>query len=320
MWFREVRPRLRGNQNGIRKRRTRSRFPEAEDELARALELGRLTRAPDSPWVVDGTLYYASLLCYLGRADEAHALLDRLEPHLREQPLAQVNLLQVRAEALLEEGENDRARAVLEDSLRLQLEHVGPDDVAAALTMEALARAHAELEEHDQCVDLQRESVRILLAKLGPDEQVVLISRCVLNSYLTSRGREQDLIEAETTLRDVLHRLAGSENIAHVDLGWGTGQLARTVAATGRSEEADDLYLQAITLLEERLGVHAQVGQTLSAYGEFLIDQRRHADAIGVLGRALDMQQQLVGAENPATRITRERLRVARLGVAPSDL
>ena len=299
---------------------TRTRLPAAEEQLARAVEIGRRARGPDSEWVLSTGLYYASLLTYLGRAEEAHDVLDQLE--FQDSPPADWTpyLLAARAEVHLAAGNREAALEAMETSVAAQRDLLGADHLDVGTALETLASIQAEAGDPDASIESQREASRILAAELGPDAVLALISRCMLASFLANRGGADDLEESEAVLVEALARFRAAPEPSEVDIGWATSLLASTLSVSGRATEADARYREAIDILESRLGPHAQLGQTLSAYGSFLVDQGRYEEAVRILQRSVDMQAELIGPENARTQSARRTLDAALGGLRASDL
>jgi tetratricopeptide (TPR) repeat protein len=256
---------------------------------------------------LEARLLDVSLLLRRGEYQQATRALDivianRLDTLTEEHPgIRRADLLL--ACALVEQAEDDRARAVLEHAVAVEGRVSGvetPLFTALAISLSALLSR----------IGRARDAEEILRKLLGPDAPPPLPSEAQSEprTYTLAQGGNA---EADEYLQLLLALpkppILSDEQRVEARL-----LLAEAWITQGRYDEAERLLEGAIGQADAVLAPdHMERWRTLTAYGRILFLQRRPAEAEPVLRRALDLAEKHAGEQHPDTaRILTELARV----------
>lgn len=264
---------------------------EALPLLNRALELRRHTLGPRHADV-------AQVLHSLGDAHTALRSFEEGEPLLRE-------ALAIRTAA---EGAGSEAACAVRLSLGSLLAASGRDSDAEQLLRLAVAQlrslgddgvlARAQLQlasvlesrgRHHEAEDLARESLALRRKAFGEESLATAESLLVLGRALGSLDRHLIASQYVRQAREMYRRLAGEEHEltaqAHLEM-------AAVEERLGNAPAADLSYRQSLAVMRKLLSnENPELFAPLSRYGEFLLHQRRPAEALALLEEALQLAQ-----------------------------
>jgi eukaryotic-like serine/threonine-protein kinase len=171
--------------------------------------------------------------------------------------------------------------------------------------LHGLAGLQSRLGNHAEAERLHREALRIRIAAVGERHPVIARALGAVAIDLERQGR---LAEAEATARESLGTLQRILGTRHSDVGTALLRLAHILFRQGRHAEADQLYREAIELKpphNERQSIDN--AETRRAYGRFLTQQRRFADAEEQLLRSLELLETAYAAKDHPNTIETKR-------------
>jgi serine/threonine-protein kinase len=184
-----------------------------------------------------------------GRGDKitARELLDKGAAHLNDSadqdPVIQVRLLDSMGTIYNALGASDKAKEMLEKSLRLRLERLPKDDVAESDTLARLADVETDLSHYDQAIQLNQRALAAYRRRFGnklggEDERIPIRLARISSDYW-----EQDKMpQAEAYEREALElstRLVGRHDPRTLEM---IGDLGTIVDLEGKAIEAEPYY------------------------------------------------------------------------------
>jgi serine/threonine-protein kinase len=184
-----------------------------------------------------------------GRGDKitARELLDKgaanLERSSQSDPVVQVRLLDSMGAIYNSLGDSDKAKEMLEKSLRLRLERLGKDDVAEADTVARLADVETDLSHYDESIQLNQRALGVYRRRFndsfgGKDERIAIRLARISSDYW-----EQDKMpQAEAYEREALAlstRLVGRHDPRTLEM---IGDLGTIIDLQGKALEAEPYY------------------------------------------------------------------------------
>jgi tetratricopeptide (TPR) repeat protein len=250
-----------------------ARYREAEREHRKSLELRRASAYPDPVGRANAMVALARALVPQGMQDEARALLGE-------------------ARGILESG-CDRGEAVL------------------VLVLDDLAGAAMEQGKFSDAADLYRESLGISERLDGPDSDGAGNSRQNLAVALLCLGKSA---EARVELRrvlEIMERAGGTEgkwqDSLYTNLGWAE-------VLEGNTEEGIKLLRRATAICETRYGSHPETASTLSILARALLRARQLPEAEEAARRAVAMHR--AASEAPRRHLASALAGLARIRLA----
>jgi tetratricopeptide (TPR) repeat protein len=200
--------------------------------------------------------------------------------------------------ALVALGELARARALQERVLRDRARVLGARHVDTAEAMNNLATTLAIQGDFAAARPLQEEVVRLRTALLGPDHldtrdawSNLAVTLRALGDAASALGIEQEAIDAYRGAAD-----------AHPQGLTGLNNLAATLHASGRSEEARQLFERVLAERRRQLGdAHPDTLATANSLGAVLLEQGRPEAAEPLLEESLARGRATLGPQHPVT-------------------
>lgn len=229
------------------------RFAEAEQLHREVLEVRRRLLSPEHPQTLRSIGNLAFACMNDGKLPEAVSLYETLVATRRrvlsaEHPdtlLAMHNL----AQALGRTGQLDAAVALVREAAGTADRTLGPENLSTLTYRTTLAGMLLTAKRFPEALPLANENYATARRVLGPDNPRTLNAGEFVAGALNLLGRHA---EAEPVWREV----ADTWQRAHPD-DWHTamarGQLGKTLAAEGRSDEAEPLLRESYTVLQARL-------------------------------------------------------------------
>jgi len=275
----------------------------------------------------------------------ARALLDqgaeRIEQELTDQPAVQARMMQVMGEVYQSLGAFDAAAPLLERSLALRRDRLGPDHLDIAASLNSLAVLRQETGAYAAADSLFRAALAIQEARLGPDDAVVaatfhnwgtllhvqaeydradsLFRRALairaehfgeadprtastLNEIATLRFDQDDLDGAEMLYRRALDARRTHYDEDHPGVAASLNNLAMVLRHKSQFEASETLYREALAM-RERLydGPHPDVAHTLNHLARLYSNQGDYAAAEPIARRALAMRIEVFGEAHVET-------------------
>jgi serine/threonine protein kinase/tetratricopeptide (TPR) repeat protein len=223
-------------------------------------------------------------------------LMDRGEAHanrMADQPDIQARLRAVLGKILLERGDRQRGRALLESALDSQIRFAGPDDPRTVeITLDYVRALHLD-GELDAARALVRQTIERLERRNDSDPGQLARALQILGSMMPNEHGEQ-LIERAISIR------RGLPSFDPVEQGGALVVLATHHQIRGERDEARALFQEAVDLLRPALGSdHPQVLGIRSNLAFYLPDPsdqaREHREILRLRSAQLGPDHLLVG-------------------------
>jgi len=274
--------------------RVEAALVEAEDGRARAEDVTRFLVSlfqASSPEEALGTELSAVELLDRG-VTRANGLDDR--------PQAQARMLEAVGRVYQNLGLYARARDLLERSLSIRREALGPAHPDVADGAETLAQLHRVLGHFDASAALYREALVIRQDAFGPDDLRVASALAGLSRVASDRGRWE---ESERYIRKALDIRVRAQGADHPDVVAAHLTIAAILRRRGLLEESGTLYREVLETRRRTLGPdHPAVAEALLRVGGLTREEGHDPEAAEPLLReALAILQRVRGAVHPET-------------------
>ena len=228
----------------------------------------------------------------LDRADAFAAKLPTGDPFDR----LRVQLGRLRGVARLDGGDRPGARAVLETTLDLCEQSLGPDDPDAAGVHNMLGIVGKFTGTFDDAAAHYARALEIY-ETVGAGPGVIATLHHNLGGLAHSRG---DLVTAERETRRALELHTESHGAAHPDTAGDRGQLAAILSELGRHDEAERELRRTAEDFTDRYGPdHVEVAIVRTALGAALHRTGRLDEADAEYRAGLAARERTQGAEHP---------------------
>jgi len=237
------------------------------------------------------------------------------------------------------QGRYQEAETLFRETLTRQLAVMGEENSATQATKSGLAQVLAKEGEVEETRTLYQEAVQGLRRLLGDEDSQTLAALNNFTNFLMSQGQYTDAEELYREVLEIRSRRPGSRSrilfsknglgcalygqgryeeaeplLREAYEGWqatlGThsvhtlnalNNLARVVAALGRTEEAVDLLKMVASIKEPALVRNPEVLQAKHTLGDKLLTLDRLAEAESVLKETLQLKSQVFGETDPTT-------------------
>jgi tetratricopeptide (TPR) repeat protein len=222
----------------------------------------------------------------------AQALIDRGGATVDERVVLLHSVGMIRAQ----QGDAQEARVLLERSLALTREHIGPDDPRAAGILIDLGNLDNDRGEHERAQPRYEQAYAVIEATLGPDHPLAIKALNNLGNALRGQGRfapaREHLDRALALAGRVLPPGHPSTAIVMASLG-------ELLADEGRTGDAESYFSRALTALAAAFGAdHPHVVAVSTGLGDVRRRQGKLVEARADLERALAAAE-LLGATHP---------------------
>ena len=226
-----------------------------------------------------------SILLSSGRHEDALASFEAALAAQAEvspsKPLLEAEILTNRAHALMSLGRHEQALADTERAYALFVETLGEDHPVTARPLDYRAWLLKETDP-DQAERLMQRTLAIRIEALGEDHLDVAVARINLAAQWAEAGR---LKEAEALYDDAIPVLRAAR---HPLLGQVLDYKASALHEEGRHDEADRLFAEAATALEDKVGEqHPLMALILRDWATTKEALGEHQDAIDKQARAV---------------------------------
>ncbi|HEV3468997.1 MAG TPA: tetratricopeptide repeat protein [Pyrinomonadaceae bacterium] len=289
------------------------RYEEAEGAYLRALALLERAYGPEDPRAAECLTGLGHLRYYVGRYAEAEspylrALALRERAHGPDHPLVADALLGLASLYHHGRGVSGDAEPFYRRAASIA-ERTHPDDKYFAECLYRLALFLGESGRAVEAGPLYERAMRVLDAAADPEDPDARWMRTGYAEYLRAAGRadEADALEAgfeerdayDETLREKIKRREAAFGPEHPETAEPVYDLANSLRYDGRDEEAELLYLRALSIWEG-------AGERERAAGclNMLAGIRRHQGRLDEAGALLDRADALL--ENTTAGPTRE--------------
>jgi tetratricopeptide (TPR) repeat protein len=177
------------------------------------------------------------------------------------------------------------ARAANQRALEILERAYGPDHPDVATAVASLAVVQQAQGEVAAAQASYEQALAVFERTLGPDHPSVATVLGNLANLAVERGEHR---EAKAMYERALAIFEGSLGPRHPHVAAILGNLANALAALGDERGAKAMYGRSLAILEETLGAdHPDVAHPLAGIGRLALAQKRPADAIAPLERAV---------------------------------
>ncbi|HYI00391.1 serine/threonine-protein kinase, partial [Hyalangium sp.] len=275
------------------------KYEEAGQVFSRALEL-RLKTGPEENLGVAGSINnLGAVLFYTGKYEEAREKYARaLE--LRERILGPEHPRVARSlnnlgNVLREMGRFEEARQTHARALALREKSLGPEHPDVAGSLNNLSAVLEELGQYEEARAAQARVLAIWEKTLGPEHPDVAIALSNLGVILGELGKHEEARQMNERALALQQKVLGPE---HPEIANTLSNLGDALRKLGRHAEAREKYTHAMALQDKVLPAgHPDRAELLLGMGRLGLDQRRPADALPFLERALKLAPEGMRAE-----------------------
>jgi len=178
---------------------------------------------------------------------------------------------------------------------------LGPDHPLVARTLRGQAIALEWLGQIDRAMQVAERALAIQMKAQGPDHPSTLGARYVKGLLLSDLGKSAEAVQV---LRPVLEAQIAQLGAENPQAGDTARALALALGGVREFEEAHRSYaLARAAAAREKGEVSSKVAQILGDESNLLNEEKRHADALALAGRALDMFDQAKLPEGDDRRV-----------------
>ncbi len=262
-----------------------------------------------------------------GRGDKitARELLDKGSANLdragEQDPVVQVRLLDSMGTIYNTLGASDKAREMLERSLRLRLARLPRDDVAESDTLARLADVETDLSHYDSAIQLNMQALAAYRRRFGSpfggsDERIALRLSKISSNYW-----EQDKMpQAEAFEREALAlstRLVGRHDARTLEM---IGDLGTIVDLEGKALDAEPYYREFLAAEQAQSPPNLpDLGLAWNYLGWLHYRLGRFAESEQEMRNALALRIQAYGDQHPVTAGARSSLAYILLNRGKAD-
>jgi eukaryotic-like serine/threonine-protein kinase len=177
-------------------------------------------------------------------------------------------------------GKLDRALLLYEENLKLTRAKLGPDHPNTLLGMNNLAEGFRAVRKLDQALPLLEETLKLRKSKLGPDHPDTFVSM----NNLALGFQAADKIDRALPLFEEASTAIAKRHFEHQYAGLIVPNTASAYEAAKQLDKAEAWRRQWLAVVKERAGpTSAAYAGELAALGDNLLQQRKYAEAEGVL-------------------------------------
>jgi non-specific serine/threonine protein kinase/serine/threonine-protein kinase len=231
-----------------------------------------------------------------GATVTAREILDRgaeqIRNDLRDEPRVQTRVMYTIGRVYENLGLLDRARDLLEDTLKKREALLGPADLDVAETSSRLGTVYREQGQYGPAEPLLKRALSIREQRLDPDDPAVADSLTSLAALYENAGRYKEaepLYERAMAIRE--RRGTDQEGLALT-----LANLAILAAQQGNYKKAEPLFQRTLEIQEKLLGPdHPGVGTACNNLAIVYKLQKRYGDAEAMYARALDIRRRALG-------------------------
>ena len=223
---------------------------------------------------------------------------EKVVRDLKDQPVVQAKLMDTIGGLYQSIGVYDRARPLLEDSLKLRRQTLGAESIDVAESLQHLGALVYEMGDYSGSETLYREALQLRRRLLGTESLNTADSMAGLGRVLIARGK---FYEAEPLVRDALalrRRLLPPE---HKDIASSLLHgLGRLLSEQGKFAEAAESYREALAIHRKLYGAeHPSTAASMNNLALMLHELGDYQSAEALSREALQLRQKLLGAEHP---------------------
>jgi len=223
---------------------------------------------------------------------------EKVVRELKDQPVVQAKLMDTIGGLYLSIGVYDRARPLLENSLKLRRQTMGAESIDVAESLHHLGALVYEMGEYANSETLYREAFQLRRKLLGAESLNTADSMAGLGRALIAQGK---FAEAEPMVRDALalrrRRLPPDHKDIASSLLHGLGRL---LSEQGKFAEAAENYRESLAIHRKLYGAeHPSTAASMNNLAMMLRELGDYQNAEALSREALAVRRKLLGPEHP---------------------
>ncbi len=224
------------------------------------------------------------------------------EGDLAERPTVRAAILAVIGSSYKGMGEYDRSSELLEESLRLRLEHLGDAHPQTLDTKETLAHLCHEQGDYERAEPLYRDVLAARRQEYGELHHLVGRTLNNIGLVLHELGRFEEARDYYEQTVDIYERVLDPQNL---EVAYNLNNLARTYLQLGELEDAEKTFLRVGAIFSTQLPAQdARIANNLASLATLYTRQERYDDAIDTTKKALVIQLEVLPPDHPHTGLS----------------
>jgi CHAT domain-containing protein len=236
-------------------------FPQGEETLRRARAAIEKAWGPQHPWIAECLMLTAEQHLYRGDPPRALADLEAALAIIRAHPTADqrqlILALNSAADVYVDLPDYDRARALLEETLRLEEHALNPDNPWAAHTLQNLGIVARHADDYDKALNYYWRAEKIRANSVGPEHPSTLSLLVNIGNVYHAQGDDAHAVEV---FERALAGLSLAVGPIHEFTVMTLGNLAKSFAARGEIRQAVETLTRANEAIETSLSLHLAIG------------------------------------------------------------
>lgn len=281
-------------------------YPEAQQQLERAVELHRRILGAHDPGLLASVEALATVYLQQDRVAEAEALLkgvvEEQTRKLGKEHATTLSTMSDLAVAYEEHGKYAESSALFSKVLEAQRRVLGPEHPDTLNTMNNLGMSYRLEGKYREAEPLYVNSLEIKRRRLGVEHPNTLTT---MNNLATLYSFEDKEAQAEDLYKQVLEarrRVLGPDHpLTLVTMN----NLAGAYREEGKLEDARVLSSQALEAQQRRLGMeHTDTLKTMGSLAVLYRLEGKYAESEAMLTKLLEMRRRVQGEEHPDTLST----------------
>lgn len=276
-------------------------YDQAEDLLAKALELREGHGAPEDFAFADVTRNYAMLLYHQGRYDESRPYFEQsiaiMEQELGPDHPVVAGALNSLGLVADRSGNYEEARAIWERALAIQQKTLEPNDPDISFTLGNLGNLHWRKGEYDKARPLLERALRMREAELGSEHPSLGRGYGDFAGLVYSSGDYEEARVYYEKAMDIFMKTLGEDH-PNVALGW--NGVGNCYEKTGDLDAARGAYERAIEIQENALDEnHPHLAMSIDNLAQILQAEANFDEALRYYERAKVMREVTLGRDHP---------------------
>jgi tetratricopeptide (TPR) repeat protein len=277
-------------------------YPQAREQVQRALDLRRQAGPNDAKTIRDNTLI-ARIAFLQGKYPEAETLLTQILPVSRrflgpEHPDT-VFAMDTLANVYQWQAKYAQSEALFSRALEIRRRLRGADDPETLSSANGLATVYFSQGKYQQAEALYLKNLEVERRLLGPEHPGTLSAMNNLGLVYKSEGQYEKAVEILSQTVEIRRRVLGPQ---HRDTLFSMNNLGVTYLQQGRFADAGVLFSEEAEIFRRQEGSESPHTLNVVANAAIVdIELGDTATAISLLAQTVEIQTRVLGPEHPGT-------------------
>ena len=266
--------------------------------IRQLLLLKRMMKVPrlQAPWV------FCLVICLIGISiivitEPSVGQVEQTQAESSWERLDEADTLEQKATKLYNTGHYADAIPLIQRSLAIRKQQLGPNHPSTATSLNNLALLYQDMGRYGEAEPLYEQALAIAQKQLGSEHPGVAANLNNLAGLYQDMGRYGEAESLYEQALAIAQKQLGSE---HPDVAASLNNLAGLYQDMGRYGEAESLYEQALAIAQKQLGSeHPDVAASLNNLAGLYRDIGRYRKAEPLYKQALAIAQKQLGANHP---------------------